>query len=299
MKILRGRTNPSRIVAVVTPVAGFPLSAEEEISLRHLRQYLGAFDRYIIGPKSLPKEFSDFALKRFPARYFTNVYAYNRLMLSESFYQAFGGYEYILIYQLDCLVFSSNLEEWCRKGWDYVGAPWLKNTENPREGFSGVGNGGLSLRRVSSAIKVLTSRSLVEDSYVLGSKMGERSRRVFERLNSPSLQQIFLDAKRVLHGLGYHNNGRWLSRHAADRAQKSKYHEDHFWSYEAPKIMKQFSVPVPREALKFSFEMAPAYCFAENFRHLPFGCHAWAKYDRQFCGPFLLPAYAGTEDDSS
>ena len=30
-------------MAVVTPIVKFPLSAEEEISLRHLRQYLGSF----------------------------------------------------------------------------------------------------------------------------------------------------------------------------------------------------------------------------------------------------------------
>src|ERR1700724_4609739 len=112
-----------RLVAVVTPVPRFPLSADEEISVRHLREYLGKFDRYIVGFQSLPKEFSDFKLKKFPGKHFVSVYAYNRLMLTKNFYRAFAAYEYILIYQLDCLVFSPSLEDWCRKGWDYVGAP--------------------------------------------------------------------------------------------------------------------------------------------------------------------------------
>ena len=42
--------------------------------------------------------------------------------MKEKFYRAFADYEYILIYQLDCLVFASSLEEWCGKGWDYVGS---------------------------------------------------------------------------------------------------------------------------------------------------------------------------------
>lgn len=280
---------PKRLVAVVTPVVRFPLSPDEEISMRHLRQYLGAFDRYIIGPQTLPKEFSDFSLQRFPARYFTDVYAYNRLMLSENFYRAFAAYEYVLTYQLDCLVFAANLEDWCRKNWDYVGAPWLKSPANPPEGFSGVGNGGLSLRRVSSALKVLTSRNLVEDPGVLAAKTGERSKRIYDRLESSLLRKTFSSAKRLLHRMGYHNNARWIIRQAAKNAARAKYHEDHFWSLDAPRIMKSFCIPSPKEALAFSFEMAPAFCFAENSGRLPFGCHAWAKYDRPFWEPFLLP----------
>ena len=74
---------PERLVAVVTPIASFPLSAEAEISIGHLRKYLGRFDRYIIGPKSLPKEFSDFVLQPFPIRYFTSRYGYNQLLMTE------------------------------------------------------------------------------------------------------------------------------------------------------------------------------------------------------------------------
>ena len=126
------------------PVVRVRLTVDEQISMRHLRKYLGAFDRYVIGLQSLPQEFSDFQLKRFPEHYFADRFGYNRLLLSEEFYRAFEEYEYILIHQLDCLVFSSNLEEWCRKDWDYVGAPFFRNENNAEEGFLGVGNGGLS-----------------------------------------------------------------------------------------------------------------------------------------------------------
>ena len=46
----RGR---KKRVAVVTPVHRLPLTAEEEISLRHLRHHLGKFDKYIIAPKKM------------------------------------------------------------------------------------------------------------------------------------------------------------------------------------------------------------------------------------------------------
>ena len=286
MKIAReGNTSHKRLVAVVTPVVKFPLSAEEEISLRHLRKYLGGFDRYIIGPQKLPKEFSDFTLLRFPARYFADRYGYNRLLLMTRFYRAFAEYEYILVYQLDCLVFGSNLEEWCGKGWDYVGAPWLRDPEDPTKGFSAVGNGGLSLRRVQSALEVLTSKQFLEDPKTRGLKPGHHSKIIYEHLESrPQLKRMIVAGKTFLHGWGYHNNVRWLVRKMA----RDKSHEDLFWSYEARKVVRDFRIPEPREALEFSFELAPRYCFEMNCGRLPFGCHAWSKYDREFWEPFLL-----------
>ena len=285
MKITEEGARSNRLVAVVTPLVRFPLSADEDISLRHLRVHLGQFDRYIIGQQGLPKELSDFALRKFPQHYFGDLYAYNHLVMTEEFYRAFSDYEYILIYQLDCLVFASNLEEWCQKGWDYVGAPWLNNPDNPAEGFLAVGNGGLSLRRVTSALAVLNSKQLLEDPKERGRKTGRRSKLLYERLDfAPKLKRTIVAAKAFLHRHGYHNNVVWLVRELA----KTKSHEDLFWAFDASKVMANFCIPAPKEALKFSFEMAPRYCFELNSRRLPFGCHAWSKYDREFWEPFLL-----------
>ena len=214
---------PRRLVAVVTPIPSFPLSAEAEISISPLAEISWAFDRYIIGPKSLPKEFSDFVLQPFPTRYFTSRYGYNRLLMTEQFYRAFSDYQYILIYQLDCLVFASTLEEWCRKGWDYVGAPWLNNPDNPAEGFLAAGNGGLSLRRVTSALAVLNSKQLLEDPKERGRKTGRRSKFLYEHLDfAPKLKRAIVAAKTFLHRYGYHNNVRWHVRQLA----KTNSHED-------------------------------------------------------------------------
>jgi hypothetical protein len=88
-----------QLVAIVTPLYRFPLTPEEVISIRHLRQHLRRFDRYIIGPKSLPPEFADFRLKRFPKRFFESIQSYSKLLITKEFYRAFSNYEYILIYQ--------------------------------------------------------------------------------------------------------------------------------------------------------------------------------------------------------
>jgi len=278
-------SRPERLVAIVTPVVRFPLSAEEEISVRHLREHLGGFDRYIIGPQNLTKGFRDFQFRRFPARYFASRFGYNRLLLTEEFYRAFADYEYVLIYQLDCLVFAGNLEDWCRRGWDYVGAPWFKKVDEPAKGFSGVGNGGLSLRRVASALRVLTSKNLLEDPVARGRKTGRRSKLLYERLDAaPKLKRVVGSAKTFLHGYGYHNNVRWLVKQFVE----GNVHEDYFWAFEAPKIVGAFRIPTPEEALGFSFELAPRYCLKVNSGRLPFGCHAWSKYDREFWEPFLL-----------
>lgn len=101
----------------------------------------------------------DLAVRRFDPGYFESTRTYNRLMLSPHFYAAFLRYRYILIYQLDAWVFSDQLASWCDQGWDYVGAPWigadwLDSVPKPRfwTRDNSVGNGGFSLRRVSTSL---------------------------------------------------------------------------------------------------------------------------------------------------
>lgn len=272
-------------VAIVTPLYRYPLQEDEEISMRHLRQYLGRFDRFLVGPESLlggasvAREYSDFVLLPFSKKYFESIRGYSRLLVSEEFYRAFADYEYILIYQLDCLIFSGELKEWCHRGWDYVGAPWFKNHgEDTSEGLWAVGNGGLSLRRVASALKVLASKQLLDDPKVRG-----QDTRRFD--SAPPVRRMATGLRTFLLGRGYHNNVRWLLR---ELGKDPKFHEDLFWSFQARRFLPDFKIGTPQQALGFSFEKAPRYCYQRNSSRLPFGCHAWAKYDRAFWEPFLL-----------
>ena len=48
---------PERLVAVVTPIPSFPISAEAEISIRHLRKFLGHLTGISLALKACRKSF--------------------------------------------------------------------------------------------------------------------------------------------------------------------------------------------------------------------------------------------------
>jgi hypothetical protein len=64
---------------------------------------------------------------------------------------------------------------------------------------------------------------------------------------------------------------------------------DFFWSDRAVEYVPEFKVASLEEGLEFGFECGPRLCFERTGHRLPFGCHAWARYDRKFWEPFLLP----------
>jgi hypothetical protein len=225
-------------VAVAVPYWGAPLGEDEGISLRHLDAFLGAYDRYAVG-EPLP----GLPHRSFPRRYFRNPVTYSRLLLSSRFYDAFADYDYVLVYQLDAVVFRDELSEWCGRGLDYVGAPWFPGPEMPLVSEPAVGNGGLSLRRVEAFREVL-------------SRAGERYAR------------------------------RWVRGRSESRFEA---HEDLFWSFDAVRFLPEFRIATVDEALGFAFEVEPRRALELAGGKLPFGAHAWARYDREFWEPFLLP----------
>jgi hypothetical protein len=60
------------------------------------------------------------------------------------------------------------------------------------------------------------------------------------------------------------------------------FNEDIFWSSIIHRIVPFYTIPKVNEALKFSFEEHPEKCFELNGNKLPFGCHAWEKYNTPF-----------------
>ncbi len=269
------RTKPKKTVAVVTPIYRLPLSEEEQISLRHLSYFLNGFDRYIISPKSLPLDFPDFQTRRFEDSFFGGITGYNQLMLTPGFYETFSDYRYVLIYQLDCLVFSKDLEFWCRKQWDYVGAPWFQDYQKGSSGeLVSVGNGGLSLRHVGHCLEALRRKNAIERLV-----LREVGQEVLDRNDAKTRVAV----KKVLLKHGFQNDPKWF-------LGKPVKNEDLFWAFEAKQLMPKFHLPTPQEALAFSFEYAPQICFERNGSQLPFGCHAWARYDPGFWKHLLLQA---------
>lgn len=236
--------------AVVIPVYKSILDDLEVISIKQCVSVLGRYPVYLVMPDDLEaapfeKLYKNFRIKRFAAKYFENVNAYSRLLLSIEFYKAFNGHEYILIHQTDAFVFEDQLMEWCDRGYDYIGAPWIGEHSWLKDATpawawrrSLVGNGGFSLRKISTFIKML--------------KLFRINKFFFLRENG---------------GI--------------------QIHEDLFWSLYIPSLNPFFKVPDADTALKFSVETYPSQAFKINKGKLPFGCHAWMKYELDFWKPFI------------
>lgn len=130
----------------------------EEKSLNQLFKIINNFDIICICPEYLDisflKKYSFYEIKQLEDKNFVNIEAYNHLMLSANFYEMFTDYEFMLIYQLDAWCFRNRLKEWCNKGYDYIGAPWTDGK---------IGNGGFSLRKISTCIKIMSDKNKLKE----------------------------------------------------------------------------------------------------------------------------------------
>lgn len=205
---------------------------------------------------------------RFPQTYFTYPHGYNRLLLSRRFFDRWAAYDFILLYQLDCLVLNDRLAEWCRKDYEYVGAPWYDDHGRPKgDNVWRVGNGGFSLRKVSAARSILAQRIRRGSLFAVPPVL----------MPQPTGVDWFFT--NVRHRLKQHL-GLWTVEDELRTAFCDN--EDRFWALEAPKVRPDYRKPDVEEALGFAFEREPRECLRKSGGQLPFGCHAWAKHDRKF-----------------
>lgn len=223
----------------------------------NIDEYIGLYQK--IGNNKL-------LIKTFHKSYFDSTNAYSKLLVSKMFYQKFKQFEYMLIYQTDCFVFKNELDFWIDKGYDYIGAPWFVGYENAtNSSFAGVGNGGFSLRKIDSFIKVLNSFSYITEpktllqNFILGLNLWKLPKRFYNLIINLTIK----------------NNTFYLFNNYSNN-------EDLFWSIIVKNNFDWFRIPTENEALKFCFEVNPAYLFNLNNNNLPFGCHAWHKFDFQF-----------------
>lgn len=253
-------------VAIIIPYYKNDLSDYEKLSLEFLKKNLNKYDKFFVVPEKLKKinSFSNAVIERFPNEYFKSTDTYSRLLCQSFFYERFLNYEYILIYQLDALVLKDELKSWCGKNYDYIGAPLFNSRigQLTSKNYYG-GNGGLSLRKVSSAIRVIKNAELV----------ASRSSNNIWMKRSWFIKALILGQTKDI----------WLNAPPTDYP----FNEDGFWSFEASKYYKEFKVAPFKEALKFSFERMPEKCFKLNKKQLPFGCHAWFKYGYEFWKKYL------------
>ncbi len=258
--------------AIVIPMYRDLIDPLEQPTVRHLRKYLAAWDTFCIIPEHCVSGDFPFSPIVFPDEFFTSIDAYSTLLLTPNFYRRFAAYEFILICQLDALVFADDLNHWCDAGYDYIGAPvYVRKDDDTSPVF--VGNGGFSLRRVMACLQVLE-------------KSGPA------RIGALPIAALPADVAILPKWKQYRKlwSIRRAMRQGAERyAAAYSLNEDLFWSLRAPLFDPEFSIAPIEVASRFSVEKHPRHWVAMNGGALPFGCHAWAKWDKPFWEQYIVP----------
>lgn len=156
---------------VVIPVYKQNLVFFEQASLIQCVRVLGQkYDIYLVAPYNLDlSSYTSlcpgyrFKVKRLAKEFFEGLGGYNQLCKRWEFYNCFTDYDYMLIYQLDCWVFSDNLDYFISLGYDWIGAPWLVIEKNAVKSIE-CGNGGFSLRKIDKMIEITKKHEAEADT---------------------------------------------------------------------------------------------------------------------------------------
>ncbi|CAM4039373.1 DUF5672 family protein [Flavobacterium weaverense] len=241
-------------VKIIIPVYKTFFGELEEKSLVQCLKVLKDYQVVLVQPEGLDtsyitQKYRTIEVESFSVNYFKNLDGYNKLLLSAEFYHRFITSKFILVHQLDAFVFKDELKEWCEKGYDYIGAPWIATKENfviiqinkflkifksnktnrRHVIFYKVGNGGFSLRKTASHLKIIKE-------------------------NEDLITTLINNKEKELCAI-----------------------EDVFWSLKAPEIDPNFKIPEYKEALGFAMDRKPKLALELNSNQLPFGCHAINK----------------------
>jgi hypothetical protein len=246
------------------------LSEAEQASLKQCYTILGNYPIKFICPKGLnvaeyKKIQSNVEFEFIDPKWQSTYKMFGRLKVVPLLYDKFKQYRYILFYELDAWVFRDELEYWCNKNYDYIGAPWLEGWNNAKQGAKviGIGNGGFSLRKVSSHLKALHSFSYIKKTSELVKEYRSGKCSLIELVKNLTIcNNTFIVF-----------NNYYL-------------HEDVFWGKIVAGNFKWFHLPIPEEAFKFSVEVLPSQ-FISDTNTLPFGCHGWNKYEPEFWEKYI------------
>lgn len=269
-------------IIIVIPVHKETLSDIEKASLTQCLKILNEYPICIIGPKSLNLSKyeivfnncnKEFLFEKFADSNFSDYQSYNYFCLSQIFYERFSHYKYMLIYQLDAWVFRDELLYWCNQNYDYLGAPW-DYEELRRYGLKlqEGGNGGFSLRKISSMIELTknhleilsaSSHKSIKDIYYIKGKR----RLISNILNFPIILFFYIFQYFI----------KW---------QDVK-NEDVIIAKYAKKFLPSFKFANQVESARFSIETYPRYFYDLIGSNLPFGCHDFKRHDFEFWEQFI------------
>lgn len=178
------------------------MKSMEKMALKCGIKRLGKHPFAVVHPESysieyLKQEYPRIIDVKMSDDHFTSRDSYNEMMLMPDFYRHFQDYDFMLIYQLDAFVFRDELDYWVAQDYDYIGAPWLPSdswfqrtigrliircrkllpSPDPSTGhirhadiFFEVGNGGFSLRKISTMIRILSENKEFIASFPIGSR---------------------------------------------------------------------------------------------------------------------------------
>lgn len=248
--------------SVVIPIYKVLPNEDELVSYGRCLSVLVEYDIVIISHKELDLSFytntalqygKEVSIYYFDKYYFKGISGYNLLMYTNAFYKCFVDSDYILIYQLDAYVFSDQLKLWCSKKYTYIGAPILKEDLNRKKIYYGC-NGGFSLRKTKDFLAIYETKWY----------------RKYVDVHINQTRTKWLGYLKI----PFYLVGAFIAKHnircVLPRSMKQ---EDQFWS-------DVFTLPSLRDAINFSIEKNPSYWYKENSEILPFGCHAWEKYEK-------------------
>lgn len=255
-------------VAIIIPTHKEELSDYERISLSQCCKVLGNYDIFLMVPEGLSITnyqalYPELEIIYFPKNNFLSIITYNKLISSYKFFNYFSEYKYLLIHELDSFVFKDALVDWCNQGYDYIGAPWI----------------GESNRYRTYLGYATTSSNLFLDKLKKRLAYKNRKKVVFVGNGGFSLRRV-RSFKAISRLLPYIIPG----------FDDAIVHDDIIWSIYVSSYFPFFKIPDYKIALQFSMELQPRYCFAQNQSQLPFGCHAWYKYDQDFWKPHIEKA---------
>lgn len=275
-------------VCIVIPIHKSQPDENEVISLKRCGDILAGHDMFLLAPEGQDVTMylqinPHLSVKYINPTQLSSIKEYNKLKISYDFYGIFKQYEFLLTYELDAYVFRDELSLWCDRGVDYIGAPWFSGYHQPTERakITGVGNSGLSLRNIQKCLSVLDrlrGLNALSNRYDV-----PFSKQVFRLLTFITSRLPILQAKFYI---------------IRSYLQHEYVHEDIFWCKFVPLLLPDFKIATVQDALQFSFDASPRECYQLNGGVLPFGCHAWQKFDPEFWKQFIHNSREGAYIDN-
>ena len=187
------------------------------------------------------------------------------MMLSADFYKKFTQYKFILIHQLDAYVFKDDLLYWCSRNFDYIGAPHPQHTNQHGD-----------IQFLKSYTKFIKTINNAFGTSLTVSNAGNG-------------------------GLSLRKTAKcyWLVKLLRGKVNKwGKNNEDGFFKYWGNLLNPFFRLPNDKTALRFSIEQLPADALVQLDNQLPFGCHAFEKYEPETWARYI-PGLAFTKTNNT